>query len=88
MENPPNQTIYINNLNEKIKKEGKFRVIRHILFLLKYPDVMYLSPKRPYVIMCRYGPKSVDGKVWLKMSNCDERGKVEILSGLRFNNSF
>ena len=24
MENPPNQTIYINNLNEKIKKEGKF----------------------------------------------------------------
>lgn len=22
MENPPNQTIYINNLNEKVKKEG------------------------------------------------------------------
>lgn len=24
MENPPNQTIYINNLNEKVKKEGEF----------------------------------------------------------------
>lgn len=23
MENPPNQTLYINNLNEKVKKEGK-----------------------------------------------------------------
>ena len=23
MENPPNQTIYINNLNEKVKKEGE-----------------------------------------------------------------
>ena len=22
MENPPNQTLYINNLNEKVKKEG------------------------------------------------------------------
>lgn len=24
MEYPPNQTLYINNLNEKVKKEGKF----------------------------------------------------------------
>lgn len=23
MENPPNQTLYINNLNEKVKKEGE-----------------------------------------------------------------
>jgi len=23
MENPPNQTIYINNLNEKVKKDGE-----------------------------------------------------------------
>ena len=29
MEVPPNQTIYINNLNEKVKKEGECKVYEH-----------------------------------------------------------
>lgn len=27
MEYPPNQTLYINNLNEKVKKEGKKEIM-------------------------------------------------------------
>lgn len=30
MENPPNQTIYINNLNEKVKKEGEFIISKKL----------------------------------------------------------
>jgi hypothetical protein len=34
---PPNQTIYINNLNEKVKKEGALFIPPHFLPLLLLP---------------------------------------------------
>lgn len=34
MENPPNQTIYINNLNEKVKKEGEFIIPKKLATVL------------------------------------------------------
>jgi hypothetical protein len=34
---PPNQTIYINNLNEKVKKEGALLIPQHFLLLLLLP---------------------------------------------------
>ena len=36
MEYPPNQTLYINNLNEKVKKEGKFHRFYSLVALKAY----------------------------------------------------
>ena len=37
MSTAPNHTVYINNLNEKIKKDGKFMKIA-ILFVIRYVE--------------------------------------------------
>ncbi len=42
MDNPPNQTIYINNLNEKIKKDGEFGLRVIVSSLCMYREV-YIS---------------------------------------------
>ena len=39
MEYPPNQTLYINNLNEKVKKEGEEE--RSKLGVLKIPTLSF-----------------------------------------------
>ena len=55
MENPPNQTLYINNLNEKVKKEGMGKV------LCKFTFEVYHLPKTElkkslYAIFSQFGP--------------------------------
>jgi len=40
MEARPNHTIYINNLNEKIKKDGMFHM--HLYYLFNLPVLSYL----------------------------------------------
>lgn len=42
MEVPPNQTIYINNLNEKVKKEGECKEI------FKYMSIIFWENDTPF----------------------------------------
>ena len=56
MEYPPNNTIYINNLNEKVKKEGN-SVLEHCLLVLTDLWFLFLSElkKSLYAIFSQFG---------------------------------
>lgn len=43
MEVPPNQTIYINNLNEKVKKEGECKEIFKYMSIILGKTTLRLS---------------------------------------------
>ena len=54
METPPNQTLYINNLNEKVKKEGislSAHFIYRLLLLLLFSELK----KSLYAIFSQFG---------------------------------
>ena len=56
MEIPPNQTLYINNLNEKVKKEGDtLSKIRYLPLSGFYSLVSELK-KSLYAIFSQFGP--------------------------------
>lgn len=55
MEVPPNQTLYINNLNEKVKKEGEV-VSPSLLFCLKCVLSSTELKKSLYAIFSQFGP--------------------------------
>ena len=46
MEVPPNQTIYINNLNEKVKKEGECQEIFKYMNIILGKTTLRLSELR------------------------------------------
>lgn len=56
MENAPNQTLYINNLNEKVKKEGRY--LSRYTHSFSIHRVLYLAElkKSLYAIFSQFGP--------------------------------
>ena len=64
MENPPNQTLYINNLNEKVKKEGEVLPQPSLVAMTVFPSLhlTFLPPPRTelkkslYAIFSQFGP--------------------------------
>ena len=52
MEYPPNNTIYINNLNEKVKKDGKSFLIDFIIIIFSAPLEL---KKSLYAIFSQFG---------------------------------